>query len=154
MKYSPKTLFIMLTMGFRLVIAPKSKLDVSFMRDEFKESSFGRSILEDPSCVKRYTCRYLMNLRLLSGKALLDLASRVNAPTLLVQGIRDVVVDPTGVKRLYERLATPHKRILMYEGADHDLYSMLTPSRVKGDLCLNVLEDIAEWMYETNELMR
>jgi len=156
MKYSLRTLFIMLTMGFRYIITPKSKLDVfAFIRDEFKESNFGKNILEDPDCVKEYTYRYFMNLRLLSGKVLLDLASKVNAPTLLVQGTKDVVVDPTRVKRLYERLATSRKKILTYEGADHNLYSALTPFQIdvrEGDSCFKVLGDIEEWIYETNEL--
>jgi len=81
MKYSPKTLFTMSTMALRFILTPRAKLNIfNFMRDEFKDGNLGKSIQADPNCIKEYTYRYFMNLRLVSGKALLKLASKVKAP--------------------------------------------------------------------------
>jgi len=65
-----------------------------------------------------------------------------------------MVVDPTRAKELYERLATSQKKILMYRGANHDLYSIFTVSEkiCKASECSSkVLEDIAEWIGEINK---
>ncbi len=55
--------------------------------------------------------------KVLSRLVLTDL-SRVTAPTLLLQGAQDTVVDPTGAVRLHQGLQAP-KRLVMLEDSDH-----------------------------------
>jgi len=59
--------------------------------------------------VKEYTYRYFVGLRRISGKALLKLASKVKVPILIVQGRKDVIVDPIGVEELYRRIKIERK---------------------------------------------
>jgi alpha-beta hydrolase superfamily lysophospholipase len=62
--------------------------------------------------------------RTLQYKALQN-ASRIEEPTLIIQGEEDKVVLPSGAKRLFESLATKDKSIQIFPDADHYFYHAL-----------------------------
>jgi acylglycerol lipase len=50
-------------------------------------------------------------------------ASRITLPLLILQGSADRLVDPSGAQMLYDRVASPDKRIILYEGLYHEVFN-------------------------------
>ncbi|MBO3839537.1 MAG: alpha/beta fold hydrolase [Thermoproteota archaeon] len=112
---------------FYSVFMPSRKWDVSRgWPQRFRESEDGKCILSDENCVKEFTFRYLINLGKVGGKAGLKIASKVNIPTLILQGTDDEIVDPEGAKKIYEKLAAQIKELKIFEGADHCFYGLFS----------------------------
>lgn len=116
---------------FYAVFRPSKKWDVSSgWPRHFRENEDARYILSDEKCVKEYSFRYLIGLSKIGGKAGLRLASKVNIPTLILQGTDDDMLDPKGAQTLYKSLATLNKEIRTFKGADHGLYEVFSPRLV------------------------
>jgi alpha-beta hydrolase superfamily lysophospholipase len=64
----------------------------------------------------------------------LENASRIDKPTLILQGEADDVALPIGAKRLYESLRTEEKTIRTFPDADHGFLSHYATFSAKYDL--------------------
>jgi acylglycerol lipase len=105
-------------------------------------------VSRDPAVVKTYladplVCRGKMTARL--GTEMLDAMKRIDAeanriilPLLILQGSADRLVDPTGAHLLYEKVASPDKKLIVYEGLYHEVFN--EPERDR------VLSDVEKWL--------
>jgi alpha-beta hydrolase superfamily lysophospholipase len=65
-------------------------------------------------------------------------ASRIGLPILILQGSADLLVDPSGAQMLHDRVASPDKRIILYEGLYHEVFNEPEHDRV--------LRDVETWI--------
>ena len=61
-------------------------------------------------------------------------ASRIGLPILILQGSADRLVDPAGARMLYDRVTSPDKRIIVYEGLYHEVFNEPEHDRVLSDV--------------------
>jgi lysophospholipase len=59
-------------------------------------------------------------------------------PLLIVQGGADRLVDPAGARILYDRVASPDKRLIVHEGFYHEVFNEPEHDRV--------LDDVEQWL--------
>ncbi|OHB73816.1 MAG: hypothetical protein A2V70_12805 [Planctomycetes bacterium RBG_13_63_9] len=69
-----------------------------------------------------------------TGAEMLDQASAIRLPLLVLQGTGDRVVDPGGARRLCTRAASEDKTLQLYEGIYHDLLHEPEKDQVIADL--------------------
>jgi len=105
-------------------------------------------VSRDPAVVKAYlddplVCRRKMTARL--GAELLGAmerigaeANRIHLPLLILQGGADRLVDPSGAQMLYEKAASPDKKLIVYEGFYHEVFNEPQHDRV--------LSDVEQWL--------
>ena len=67
-------------------------------------------------------------------------AGRIRLPLLIVQGGADRLVNPAGVQVLYDGVASPDKRLIVYEGFYHEVLNEPEHDRV--------LDDVERWLGE------
>ena len=95
----------------------------------FRESEEHGLLTGDPLCTKEFSVRWLVSVqRKLANKAL-EYASRIEEPTLVVQGEQDIIALPNGAKKLMERLASKDKSLRTFPDADHWFYHALIPEK-------------------------
>jgi acylglycerol lipase len=105
-------------------------------------------VSSDPAVVAAYladplVCRRRMTARL--GAEMLGAIERVGAeanritlPILILQGGADRLVDPSGARMLYEKVASSDKKIIVYEGFFHEVFNEPQHDRV--------LSDVEQWL--------
>lgn len=105
-------------------------------------------VSRDPAVVKAYladplVCRGKMTARL--GAEMLGAmervgveANRIRLPILILQGGADRLVDPSGARLLYEKAASPDKKLIVYEGFYHEVFNEPEHDRV--------LSDVEQWL--------
>ena len=105
-------------------------------------------VSRDPAVVKAYLTdplvfRGKMTARL--GAELLGAmerigaeANRIHLPVLILQGDADRLVDPSGARRLYEKIASLDKKLIVYEGFYHEVFNEPQHDRV--------LSDVEQWL--------
>ena len=105
-------------------------------------------VSRDPAVVKAYladplVCRGKMTARL--GAEMLKAmervgveADRIRLPLLILQGGADRLVDPSGARILYEKAASPDKKLIVYEGFYHEVFNEPEHDRV--------LSDVEQWL--------
>ncbi len=81
----------------------------------------------------RLAAELLAAMRRLSAEA-----SRITLPLLLLQGSADRLVDPEGARRLYDKVSSSDKKILIYEGLYHEVFNEPEHARV--------LQDVDDWL--------
>jgi acylglycerol lipase len=121
------------------VLAPKSRLIAP------PEST---AVSRDPEIIRAYendplVYRGKMTPRL--GAEILEGMRRIGAeafrimlPLLILQGSADRLVDPSGAQMLYDRVASPDKRIIVYQGLYHEVFN--EPEHEQ------VLKDVETWL--------
>ena len=57
-------------------------------------------------------------------------AGRISLPLLILQGSADRLVDPAGAQILYDGVASPDKRLIVYEGFYHEVFNEPEHDRV------------------------
>jgi len=130
------------------IFRPREKWDVSRgWSKQFRESEDAKYILGDEKCVKEFSFRYLLGLARIGGKAGLKFASKVNIPTVILQGTNDDMADPRGAKELYERLAMRSKEIRIFEGAGHSLYGVFSFT-LAAEAAKTEKEEVCKIIYE------
>ena len=67
-------------------------------------------------------------------------AGRIRLPLLIVQGGADRLVNPAGAQVLYDGVASPDKRLIVYEGFYHEVFNEPEHDRV--------LDDVERWLGE------
>lgn len=65
-------------------------------------------------------------------------ANRIHLPLLILQGGADRLVDPSGAQMLYEKVASPDKKLIVYEGFYHEVFNEPQHDRV--------LSDVEQWL--------
>ena len=105
-------------------------------------------VSRDPAVVKAYladplVCRGKMTARL--GAEMIGAMERVGAeanritlPVLILQGGADRLVDPSGARMLYEKVASSDKKLIVYEGFFHEVFNEPEHDRV--------LSDVEQWL--------
>ena len=61
-------------------------------------------------------------------------AGKIRLPLLILQGSADRLVDPAGARLLYDRVASPDKRLVVYEGFYHEVFNEPEHDRVLSDV--------------------
>jgi alpha-beta hydrolase superfamily lysophospholipase len=106
-----------------------------------------RQLSRDPAVVRQYEADPLVPGHLTTGLGLAALeagrlalaeAGRIEAPTLLVHGGADTVVDPGGSEELLSRLRVADKELRIYPGLFHEIFN--EPEREA------VLTDVLRWI--------
>lgn len=85
-------------------------------------------MVEDPLETWQLTVNYLSNVKKLLLENVLQNASLIQAPTLILQGNADTTVLSTGASRLYEKLTVTDKKLEFFADAGHWLYDALSPA--------------------------
>jgi len=123
-------------------------LSVLFPRVGLVPPVDAEGVCRDPAVVKAYladplVCRGKMTARL--GAELIGAmervgseANRVTLPVLILQGGADRLVDPSGAKILYEKVASSDKKLVVYEGFFHEVFNEPQHDRV--------LSDVERWL--------
>jgi esterase/lipase len=81
--------------------------------------------LDDPAVLEqlkteiRIPVSVAEELRKIAKRAILA-AHQIKVPTLVVQGERDLTLDPDGARRFYRAIPSSDKNMLSFAGADHD----------------------------------
>lgn len=71
---------------------------------------------------------YLSNVKAVLLKDVFGDASRVQVPTLILQGKADVTVKPAGASQLFEALTVADKQLAFFDDAGHWFYDVLSPA--------------------------
>ena len=58
------------------------------------------------------------------------LLPQINVPTLIIQSQKDSVVDPNGVRIIYQQLGSRHKKLYWLEKSDHIILLDMERNRV------------------------
>jgi len=66
--------------------------------------------------------------------------AEVDLPLLVIHGDADPLVDPAGARMLFEGASSPDKTLRLYEGARHEVYNDLPPTREA------MLGDLVAWL--------
>jgi acylglycerol lipase len=101
-------------------------------------------ISRDPAVVEAYrndplvftgkiTARLAAQL-LASMERVSNEAATITLPLMLVQGSKDILVDPEGAQMLYDLVASKDKTIKIYEGFFHEVFNEPEHKQVLGDV--------------------
>jgi alpha-beta hydrolase superfamily lysophospholipase len=69
-------------------------------------------------------------------------AFRITLPLLILQGTGDRLVPSAGAQMLYDRVSSPDKKLIFYEGFYHEVFNEPEHDRV--------LADVGKWLASTN----
>jgi alpha-beta hydrolase superfamily lysophospholipase len=123
-------------------------LSVLFPRVGLVPPVDAEGVSRDPAVVKAYlddplVCRGKITARL--GAEILGAmervgaeANRIHLPLLILQGGADRLVDPSGARMLCEEVASPDKKLIIYEGFFHEVFNEPQHDRV--------LSDVEQWL--------
>ncbi len=114
---------------FANLFAPRGMYDTT-------KSSFAEGVdpwdietaIQDPLEASKLSYRYLANIKKTLMDRALENASRIQKPTLILQGETDVLALPHGAKRLYDSLRAKDKSIQTFPDADHRFYDTFSPA--------------------------
>ena len=114
---------------FLLLFRPRTLYDfVDKWPRAFRESEEYRLLTADPLCTKEFGVRWLVSVqRTLANKAL-ECASRIEEPTLVIQGEQDIIALPSGARKLMERVTARDKSLRTLPDADHWFYHAIIPN--------------------------
>ena len=106
------------------------------------------AISRDPEVVQAYVDDPLVfhgktpariGAEMLSGMARITAeAGKLTLPMTIVQGAKDILVEPSGAQMLYEVASSPDKTLKVYEGMHHEVFN--EPDRER------VLKDVENWL--------
>jgi alpha-beta hydrolase superfamily lysophospholipase len=65
-------------------------------------------------------------------------AARITLPLLILQGGADKLVDPAGARLLHDAIASPDKKLIVYEGLYHEIFNEPEHDRV--------MTDVEQWL--------
>lgn len=96
-----------------------------------------RAFVEDPLYVPVSSARWAVEI-LSAQKQVMARAAELRLPLLMVQGTADTSVLPAATREFYERVSSPDKTLLEYEGYYHELHNDLGKEKP--------LSDITAWL--------
>ena len=105
-----------------------TKLDsVSMMKKEELEIEMYQMLLKDELATKRFSRRYILGqIPFMSVKRLMEAATKISVPTLIIHGEGDSANPPDSSRQLYENLTVPQKKLVMIPDMDHDLDGLIS----------------------------
>ncbi len=95
---------------------------------EGRDSEEVRFILQNPLEASKLSIRYIANIKKILFDRILENASKIQKPTLMLQGGADDVALPEGVVPLYENLGTDDRSIQIFPEAGHWFYDTFSPA--------------------------
>ncbi|HLG21576.1 MAG TPA: lysophospholipase [Candidatus Manganitrophaceae bacterium] len=107
-----------------------------------RDPEIGAAFRSDPLVQQAGTPRFYIEFRKMNRRLRRE-AEKIAVPTLILQGTEDRIVIPQGAQALYNRLTTPHKRLIWYEGFYHEVFNEIGRERVIADLISWLKEYIA-----------
>lgn len=106
-------------------------------RNQVQNFSHDPKVIEafknDPLCQNAGTPRFYTELQRMR-RYLLQEASRLSLPILILQGTGDTIVLPQGARLLYERVSSSDRRLIEYEGFYHEPFNELGREQVFADI--------------------
>lgn len=96
-----------------------------------------RHFIEDPLFVGKSSARWVVEI-LAAQPKIAARADEITLPILVVQGLADSVVVPAATAEFFERVSSPDKTLLTYEGYFHELHNDVDKEKPLGD--------VAEWL--------
>jgi acylglycerol lipase len=113
-------------------------------------------VCRDPAVVKAYLADPLVYRGKLTARLGAELigamervraeANRITLPVLILQGGADRLVDPSGAQILYEKITSPDKKLVVYEGFFHEVFNEPQHDRV--------LTDVERWLEEHRSIRK
>lgn len=97
------------------------------------DPEIGIAFKSDPLVQQAGTPRFYIEFRKMNDR-LHRFAGKIVIPTLILQGSEDRIVVPEGGRRLHERIGSPEKKLIWYEGFYHEVFNEIGRERVIGDL--------------------
>jgi len=94
----------------------------------FRESEEYTLISEDPLCTKMFGLGFLFNVQTKLANKMLQNASKIDKPVLLVHGDSDLIALPNSSKRILEKFPSGDKSLREFDGADHWFYQSIIPT--------------------------
>jgi alpha-beta hydrolase superfamily lysophospholipase len=93
----------------------------------FRESEVYQLISQDPLCTKTFGLGFLFNVQTKLANKMLQNASKIEKPVLLIHGDIDIIALPNSSNRIIEKLASKDKNLKVFQGADHWFYQSIIP---------------------------
>ncbi len=104
------------------------------------DSNVVRSYISDPLVVKKPTIRLVYEL-VRASKEIWRYIDRIDKPTMLLHGGKDMVVPPEASKKAYEKIRSRIKELKIYPELYHEI--------LNEPQWRTVLNDILEWLKKT-----
>lgn len=115
-------------------LAPKLRLMALDSSGVSRDPAVVRAYETDPLVYRgKMTARFGSEM-LRAMRRIEDEASRIKLPLLVLQGAADRLVDPAGSQKFHDRVASPDKRIILYEGLYHEVFNEPEHDRVFHDM--------------------
>ncbi len=96
-----------------------------------------QAFVQDPLYVPISSARWAVEM-LAAQPRVMARASELRLPFLLMQGLADTVVRPDASQAFFQRVSSPDKTLLLYEGYFHELHNDLGKEKP--------LDDLAAWL--------
>jgi acylglycerol lipase len=119
---------------FFSALAPKLKLIALEAAAVSRDPAVVKAYDNDPLVYRGKITARLGSEMLKAMRRIVDEASGITLPLLILQGSEDRLVDPSGTQMLYDRTTSPDKRIILYEGLYHEVYNEPEHDRVFKDV--------------------
>jgi alpha-beta hydrolase superfamily lysophospholipase len=104
-------------------LAPKLRLIALDASGVSRDSAVVRAYESDPLVYRGKMTARLGSEMIKAMRRIGAEATRINLPILILQGSADRLVDPSGAQMLYDRVNSPDKRIILYEGLYHEVFN-------------------------------
>jgi len=130
----------------RYIFAGRKRLDIKkFLPKDMRSSMFGRMLFLGLTRCKILDLEKILKLGIFLDGSLLLYASRVDVPTLIVQGTRDELLYFRGAYYLYERIRSEKKDLYFVRGATHNINDLLYEGKIS-ERARYVASKILDWM--------
>jgi acylglycerol lipase len=116
------------------VLAPRLGLIALEAAGVSRDPAVVRAYENDPLVYRGKTTARLGSEMLKTIRRVATEASRITLPLLILQGSADRLVDPSGAQMFHDRVASPDKRIILYEGLYHEVFNEPEHDRVFKDV--------------------
>jgi alpha-beta hydrolase superfamily lysophospholipase len=135
---------------FQSVFEPHHMFDLlDHWPQAFKESEEYRLITQDELCTEKFGVSWLVNVQTKLANKMLNNASIIDKPTLVLHGETDIIALPEGAKKLIEHLKTQDKTLQTFGGADHWFFQALIPtasSKYSDEARQTVSKVVKDWL--------
>jgi len=112
---------------------------------EIRSNMFGKTMFLGLTKCKIFDLEKIVKLGLLLDGSLLLYASRIDVPTLIVQGTRDRLLYFKGAYYLYERIKSKKKNLYFVKGATHNINGLLYRGEIS-EKARYTANKILDWM--------
>lgn len=118
---------------FKLVLSPvfshHSMYDlVDKWPQAFKESEEYKLISQDELCTREFGLGFLFNLQTKLANKMLQNASKIQKPILILHGDVDIIACPNSSNLIMEKIASIEKNLHVFPGANHWFYQSIIPT--------------------------